>query len=71
MMYTIVQWLVEQGVSKVTLHATEMGRSLYTELGFVAGNEMVLHTGQVPRTWEAQGTCPCLGDPQSARMTKV
>jgi ribosomal protein S18 acetylase RimI-like enzyme len=56
MMHAIVRWLAAQGIHKFTLHATEMGRPLYSELGFEAGNEMVLHIAQAPRTWEVQGT---------------
>jgi hypothetical protein len=42
-MRAILDWLGEQGIHKVTLHATEMGRPLYAELGFESGNERVLH----------------------------
>jgi GNAT superfamily N-acetyltransferase len=42
MMRTILTWLADQGITKVTLHATEAGRHLYEQLGFVEGNEMVL-----------------------------
>jgi GNAT superfamily N-acetyltransferase len=41
-MSAILCWLAEQGIQHVTLHATEMGRSLYQELGFETGNEMRL-----------------------------
>jgi GNAT superfamily N-acetyltransferase len=41
-MSAILRWLAEQGIRHVTLHATEMGRPLYQELGFTAGNEMEL-----------------------------
>jgi predicted acetyltransferase len=41
-MTDILRWLAEQGVEHVTLHATEAGRPLYQELGFVASNEMRL-----------------------------
>ena len=41
-MQAILHWLSEQGIRRVTLYATEMGRPLYQELGFAAGNEMVL-----------------------------
>ena len=45
------RWLAEQGIQHVTLHATEAGRPLYEQLGFVEGNEMTLHTNkQMPRT---------------------
>jgi hypothetical protein len=36
----MLHWLEEQDIQHVTLHATEMGRPLYQELGFTAGNEM-------------------------------
>jgi hypothetical protein len=45
----MLHWLVKRGIWHVTLHATEMGRPLYTELGFSDGNEMVLHLGQPAR----------------------
>lgn len=37
---TMLEWLAEQGIRRVELHTTGMGRSLYEELGFVDGNEM-------------------------------
>ena len=39
---TILKWMAEQGIRYTTLHATEMGRPLYEELGFLASNEMEL-----------------------------
>jgi GNAT superfamily N-acetyltransferase len=39
---TIVAWLEEKNIARVTLHATEMGRPLYRKLGFVDSNEMRL-----------------------------
>lgn len=42
MMQVIIEWLAEQGLRRITLHTTEMGRPLYEELGFVNGNEMQL-----------------------------
>ncbi len=41
-MQVILKWLAEQGIQRVTLHTTEMGRPLYEELGFVDSNEMRL-----------------------------
>jgi GNAT superfamily N-acetyltransferase len=41
-MQTILCWMEEQGIQRVTLHATEMGRPLYQELGFETGNDMWL-----------------------------
>lgn len=41
-MQTILEWLAERNIQRVTLHATEMGRPLYEELGFEDGNEMRL-----------------------------
>jgi GNAT superfamily N-acetyltransferase len=42
MMQTMIKWLAEQGIQRVTLHATDVGRPLYNELGFVDSNEMRL-----------------------------
>ena len=42
---TMLEWLAEQGIRRVELHATGMGRSLYEELGFVDSNEMRLRLG--------------------------
>jgi ribosomal protein S18 acetylase RimI-like enzyme len=40
---TALQWLDEQDIRRVTLHATDMGQSLYTSLGFEpVTNEMRL-----------------------------
>jgi GNAT superfamily N-acetyltransferase len=41
----ILQWLAAQGIQRVTLHATEVGRPLYEELGFVDRDEMQLEKG--------------------------
>ena len=41
-MCTMLSWLAEQGVQHVTLHATDVGRPLYAELGFEDSNEMRL-----------------------------
>ncbi len=41
-MHVMLEWLAEQGIQRVTLHATEIGRALYRELGFVESNEMQL-----------------------------
>lgn len=50
MMQTILRWLEEQGIHRVTLHATVQGRPLYDQLGFVTGNEMCLNKkAQEPR----------------------
>jgi GNAT superfamily N-acetyltransferase len=40
MMQTMLHWLAEQGIQRVSLHASQMGRPLYESMGFVAGNEM-------------------------------
>jgi len=42
LMQTILDWLVEQGVTQMALHATQVGYPLYQELGFVESNEMRL-----------------------------
>lgn len=42
-----LQWLEEQGIQRVALHATEMGQPLYESLGFeVVPNEMRLEMGE-------------------------
>ncbi len=43
---TMLQWLAAQGIQRVTLHAAEVGRPLYAELGFVDSNEMQLKNRQ-------------------------
>ncbi len=45
-MQAMLKWLAEQGIQRVALHATGMGRPLYEELGFVDGNEMQLRLGR-------------------------
>jgi GNAT superfamily N-acetyltransferase len=40
MMQTILDWMEGQGIGRVALHATEMGRPLYAELGFRTSNHM-------------------------------
>ena len=50
-MQTIIGWMAAQGIPKVTLHATEVGRPLYEQLGFVESNEMHLAPNtQAPHT---------------------
>jgi GNAT superfamily N-acetyltransferase len=41
-MRAMLLWLEGQGIQRATLHATEMGRPLYEELGFIESNEMRL-----------------------------
>jgi GNAT superfamily N-acetyltransferase len=41
-MQVMLAWLVDQGIHHVALHASQMGRPLYEELGFRASNEMRL-----------------------------
>jgi len=42
LMLLMIQWLKEQGFSSVVLHASDAGRPLYQDLGFVPTNEMRL-----------------------------
>lgn len=42
LMLLMIQWLREQGLSSVVLHASDAGRHLYEALGFVPTNEMRL-----------------------------
>jgi GNAT superfamily N-acetyltransferase len=49
LMTTILDWCREQGIERVVLHASKMGRPLYESLGFTLSNELVLYlqrTGQ-------------------------
>ena len=39
-METIIEWMKSQHIEKITLYASEMGLSLYQELGFKQGTEM-------------------------------
>ncbi|MCY3413999.1 MAG: GNAT family N-acetyltransferase [Candidatus Heimdallarchaeota archaeon] len=39
---TILKWLKEQGITKVTLHPSRDGRFLYRKLGFAVIDEMIL-----------------------------
>jgi GNAT superfamily N-acetyltransferase len=43
LMVAILDWLREQGIERVALHASIMGRPLYESLGFTATNEMALY----------------------------
>jgi GNAT superfamily N-acetyltransferase len=45
LMQVTLDWLAEQGIQCVTLHATDVGRPLYESFGFEAGNEMQLLLG--------------------------
>ena len=40
MMQTILQWLADRGIERVSLHASDMGRPLSESMGFADGNEM-------------------------------
>lgn len=42
LMQTMIAWCQDQGLARVTLHASEDGRHLYESLGFEASNEMRL-----------------------------
>ncbi len=44
-MHAMLKWLAAQGIQHGALHATEVGRSLYRELGFVDSNEMQVRLG--------------------------
>ena len=41
-MNTMIEWCRQENFSRVSLHASEDGRSLYESLGFEGGNEMKL-----------------------------
>jgi GNAT superfamily N-acetyltransferase len=43
LMEAILAWSREQGVERISLHASAMGRHLYESLGFVHSNEFVLY----------------------------
>jgi GNAT superfamily N-acetyltransferase len=43
LMEVMLAWGREQGVERVSLHASVMGRPLYESLGFVHSNEFVLY----------------------------
>lgn len=43
LMVAILDWCRKQGIERVVLHASIMGRPLYESLGFTATNEMSLY----------------------------
>ncbi|HEX6544575.1 MAG TPA: GNAT family N-acetyltransferase [Ktedonobacterales bacterium] len=43
LMTAILEWCREQGIERIVLHASEMGRPLYTSLGFAPSGELVLY----------------------------
>ena len=43
LMETILAWVRAQGIERVVLHASSMGRPLYQSLGFVPTTEMILN----------------------------
>ena len=43
LMQTIIAWCQREGFARVTLHASDEGRSLYESLGFEPSNEMRLN----------------------------
>lgn len=43
LMLAVLDWCREQGIERVALHASTMGRPLYESLGFTASNEMVIY----------------------------
>ena len=40
MMQVIIAWLKERGIQRITLHASDIGRPLYQQLGFSESNLM-------------------------------
>jgi ribosomal protein S18 acetylase RimI-like enzyme len=42
MMQTVLDWCRNEGLARITLHASDNGRALYESLGFEASNEMRL-----------------------------
>ena len=42
LMRTMIAWCKQQGLARITLHASDDGRHLYESLGFEASNEMRL-----------------------------
>lgn len=43
LMTTILDWCKEQGIERVVLHPSSLGRPLYESLGFVPTNELVCY----------------------------
>ena len=43
LMETLLEWVREQGIERIALHASSMGRPLYESLGFLPTSEMVLN----------------------------
>ncbi len=43
LMLAILDWCREQGIERVVLHASVMGRPLYESLGFTLSNELFLY----------------------------
>jgi GNAT superfamily N-acetyltransferase len=48
LMEAIVDWCDEQGIERIVLHPSTMGRPLYESLGFVATNELVRYQRNTP-----------------------
>ena len=42
LMQEVLEWIKKHGLTSVTLHATDMGKNLYEQLGFTSSNEMHL-----------------------------
>ena len=42
----VLAWTRDEGITSVVLHASDAGRPLYEDLGFVATNEMQYSTGE-------------------------
>lgn len=46
LMATILDWCNEQGIERIALHPSALGRHLYESLGFVASNELIYYPKQ-------------------------
>jgi len=46
LMLAILDWAPEQGIERIALHPSVMGRHLYETLGFTPSNELILYQKQ-------------------------